>query len=156
MAVITGTLIAAGLAALAGIAGTGINHIERATDRAHDKEMTQIAYENQKAINEQEHQFQQDMRDTAISSQVQQLEDAGVNTAAYFANGGSASGVATPSAGSGTGSASNSASAHTQIAPIINSVANVANSFNNDKDSSNNINLKQALGMISNVASIFK
>ena len=156
MAFLTGALIAAGLSALAGITGTGISHIERARDRAHDKEMTQIAYENQQAINEQEHRFQEDMRDTAISSQVQQLEDAGVNTAAYFANGGSASGVATPSAGSGTGSASNTASAHTQIAPIINSVANVAGAFNNDKDSTNNINLKQALGMISNVASIFK
>ena len=125
------------------------NLISGGTWQQSGQELKQQEYNSAEA--EKNREWQEQMRNTAVDSQVQQLERNGVNVASYFAGGGS--GAATPSGAT----AHNTASApQSEFASTLNAVANVANSFNRDKDKGNNINLKQALGMIANVASIFK
>lgn len=134
--------------------GTGINHIERATDREYNSSEA----EKQREFEAQQAQLQRDyetqMSNTAIEREYNQLTSVGINPAMFYSNGGS--GASTPSGASAHGSSASTSSPHTNLGSAMSGAASMISAFNNDKDSSNNINLKQALGMISNVASILK
>lgn len=140
MAILTTLGIMAGLGALGGLFGTGMNHIQRKTDREFS------ATEAQK-----QRDWEEQMSNTAVQRQVADMEKAGVNPAVALGNSGSI-GASTPS-----GAMANSAHGGTaDFGSILNGLANVAKVYNNDSDHTNNLSLTQAVGMLANVAKIFK
>lgn len=146
-------LTMAALGALAGLIGTGISHIQRKTDREYNAQQAQLtrdftAEENQKA---REHDLY--MAQNSYQMKSADMEAAGINPAMAFSN---SAGATSSHIGGSSSAATASVSSSDNAAGLMNAAANVASVFNNDKNKGNDINLKQALGMISNVASIFK
>lgn len=128
----------AGITALASLLGTGINHIERATDRNFN------AAEAQK-----QRDWEEQMSSTAYQRGTEDMQAAGLNPAMMYANG--ANPASTPS-----GSSASTAGQHTNMPGIINAVANVAHVMNNDKNSKNDITIADAVRMVGNVAKVLK
>lgn len=146
-----GTLaLTLGIAALTGLIGTGLNHIERATDRNFNKALQ----EDQQAFNSEEAQKQREweeqMSNTAYQRGTADMENAGLNPAMMYASGANA--ASTPSGSMASSGIANTSSAHSNMAGIINSVANVAHVMNYDKNKNNDMDVGQAVRMISNVA----
>lgn len=83
-------------------------------------------------------QFQERMSSTAIERQVADAKSAGINPAMLYSNS-SASGASTPS-----GSTAHSSALGGETASgLLNSVANVASSFNRDRNRSNDVSFRE-------------
>lgn len=145
-----GTLIAAGLA---GLIGTGVSHIERKTDRDYNAEQAQIQRDYEANQAQIQRDYETEMSNTAVQRQVQDMEKAGINSAMAFSNG--ASGASTPNGSSARGSAASASSGHTNFSSVINSAANLANSFNYDKNRKNDVTVSDVVKTLSNVSQLF-
>lgn len=99
---------------------------------------------------EKQRQYETQMSNTSYQRQSEDMSKVGLNPAMMYANS-SASGASTPN-----GAAARSIPGNGNVANTINSASNLVRALNYDRNKSNDINLKQALKMISNVASIFK
>ena len=120
----------AGGAALSGLIGTGMNHIQRATDRKFNAEQAQIQRE-----------WQEQMSNTAYQRAVEDMQNAGINPALAFA------GNANPASTPGGSTASVAGSSGNSFSNVLNSTANLVNAFNKDNNNKNNVDLKQTLYM---------
>ena len=157
MAILTTMAILAGLGALGGIINTGINHVERATDRKYNAEQAEIQREFEAEEAQKARDWETQMSNTAVQRQVEDMEKAGVNPAVALGNSGSI-GASTPTSVSARGNSAHigGGTGGTDIGGVLNGLANVARVYNNDSDHTNNLSLTQAVGMLANVAKIFK
>lgn len=143
-----------------GLLGAGIGGLINSAFRQQDKDYNTKEAEKQRAFEAEQAQIQRDyetqMSNTAVQRQVEDMEKAGVNPAVALGNSGHIS-ASTPSVSSATGhSASINSGNVTDIGSVLNGMANVAKVYNNDSDHTNNLSLTQAVGMLANVAKIFK
>lgn len=127
-----------GLLAGLGAVNTGLNFAQGAIDRNFN------AKEAQK-----QRDFEERMSNTAYQRSVADMEKAGLNPAMMYSN--SAGGASTP-----TGSSAHTAGGKLGLEGALSGIANVAQVFNNDKNSQNDLDVKKALYMLSNVAQVLK
>lgn len=97
--------------------------------------------------------YETQMSNTAVQRQAEDMEKAGVNTAMAFSSG--ASGASTPSGASAHGSSAGTASAGNTVGAVVNGAANMVKALNYDKNSHNDVNLKDTVKMLANVAKLF-
>lgn len=113
-----------------------------------------VAQEN--AVNRQ---WQEQMSNTAITRQVADMQKAGINPAMAFAGGG-ANGASTPSGGGGspgsTANSTNMGGMRTNVSDFSTAVCNIARTFNNDKNTKNDIDLGRAISTVAKIAGMLK
>ncbi len=100
------------------------------------------------------HERSIEARDTAIDSQVAQLEKNGINTAMYFGGGGSGAATPTSSSASSSGLGGGVNTASYNPAGLLNAAANVANVMNNDKVKGNNMNAAGVTSIVLDIAKL--
>lgn len=102
--------------------------------------------------------WEEEMSNTAYQRAVKDMQAAGINPAQVFASSGGSAAASTPSGASAHGSAASYKSTPSVggIASLINSSANLARSFNTDKNTANDMNKKQMVDTVIKLAKLMK
>lgn len=115
-----------GLSAISSLVNTGINHIERRTDRNYNAEQAKLAHE--RSIEADSTKYQRAMED---------MKEAGLNPAMMYASGGAGIG-STPTSATASTSAAHTNNLVGQIGTLMNSITNArALEMQSKKTSSN-------------------
>lgn len=88
---------------------------------------------------EKQRNWEEHMSNTAVQRSVADMEAAGINPAMAFGGAGGGGGASTPNGAAATFNQTGSEN----ISGLINSAANLAKAFNNDKNNKNDVNLNQ-------------
>lgn len=95
-----------------------------------------------------QHERNLEMSNTAIQRQTEDAKKAGLNTAMLYSGSSSAGASTVPSSANTTGASG--------VASLVNSAANLARSFNNDKSNSNNVTSKDLVNTVMAISKMIK